>query len=215
MPDSRRTNVTNTVPELIRAHVLRSPDAVAVRCGEESLSYGELDGRSNRLARYLCGLGVGRESRVGLRLPRGLDMVVSMLAVWKAGGAYVPLDPDYPADRLEFMAADSEASLVIDAAGLDGARTVIAAESAQPLHVGFDPDQLAYVIYTSGSTGRPKGVAVTHRGVVDLVETMGPVLGAGPGEVTLQFASFSFDASVLDVTTTLASGGTLAIATGE
>ncbi|MEV0642655.1 amino acid adenylation domain-containing protein, partial [Streptomyces sp. NPDC050619] len=215
MSDSRRSNVTNTVPELIRAHALQSPEACAVRCGSETLSYGELDDRSNRLARYLRGLGVGRESRVGLRLPRGVGMVVSMLAVWKAGGAYVPLDPEYPADRLEFMAADSEASPVIDAAWLAGARTAIPAESAQPLHVTLDPDQLAYVIYTSGSTGRPKGVAVPHRGVADLVEAMGPVLGAGPGEVTLQFASFSFDASVLDVAVTLATGGTLAIAAGE
>ncbi|MEV0117626.1 amino acid adenylation domain-containing protein, partial [Streptomyces sp. NPDC050844] len=211
MPDSRRSIVTNTVLELIRAHALRSPEACAVRCGSETLSYGELDDRTSRLARHLRRLGVGPESRVGLRLPRGVDMVVSMLAVWKAGGAYVPLDPEYPADRLEFMAADSEASLVIDAAWPAGARAAIAAESAQPLHVGLDPDQLAYVIYTSGSTGRPKGVAVTHRGVADLVEAMGPVLGAGPGEVTLQFASFSFDASVLDVAVTLASGGTLAI----
>ncbi|MEV2250525.1 non-ribosomal peptide synthase/polyketide synthase [Streptomyces sp. NPDC050147] len=215
MSDSRRSNVTNPVPELIRAQALRSPEARAVWCGSETLSYGELDARSSRLARYLLRLGVVRESRVGLRLPRGVDMVVSMLAVWKAGGAYVPLDPEYPADRLEFMAADCESSLVIDAEWLAGARAVIAAEPAQSLQAVLAPDQLAYVIYTSGSTGRPKGVAVHHRGVANLVEAMGPVLGAGPGEVTLQFASFSFDASVLDVAVTLASGGTLAIATGE
>ena len=152
---------------------------------------------------------------MGLRLPRGIDMITSMLAVWKAGGAYVPLDPEYPADRLKFMVADSGASLVIDSAWLAEAGQAIGAESAEPLDVVLDPDQLAYVIYTSGSTGRPKGVAVAHRGVVNLVEAMRPVLGAGPGEVTLQFASFSFDASVLDVAVTLASGGTLAIATSE
>ncbi|MFG2502284.1 amino acid adenylation domain-containing protein [Streptomyces sp. NPDC048441] len=215
MSDSRRTSVTNTVPELIRAHALRSPNVVAVRCGAEVLSYGELEAGSSRLARYLRRRGVRSESRVGLRLPRGVDMVVSMLAVWKAGGAYVPLDPEYPVERLEFMTVDSGASVVIDGEWLADTGAAIAAESDAPLEVELDPDELAYVIYTSGSTGRPKGVAVAHRGVVNLVEAMGPVLGAGPGEVTLQFASFSFDASVLDVAVTLASGGTLAIATGE
>ncbi|MEV8318418.1 amino acid adenylation domain-containing protein [Streptomyces sp. NPDC059900] len=204
-----------TMPERFREWAVRAPDMAAARCGSEELSYAELEARSNRLARYLRRQGVRGESRVGLRLPRGVDMVVSMLAVWKAGGAYVPLDPEYPAERLEFMTVDSGASVVIDARWFAEARKAIAAESDAPLEVDPDPDQLAYVIYTSGSTGRPKGVAVAHRGVANLVEAMGPVLGAGPGEVTLQFASFSFDASVLDVAATLASGGTLAIATGE
>ncbi|MEV2250526.1 amino acid adenylation domain-containing protein [Streptomyces sp. NPDC050147] len=206
---------SETLVERIRAWAVRAPDAVAVRCGSEAVSYGELEARSNRLARYLRRQGVRSESRVGLRLSRGVEMVVSMLAVWKAGGAYVPLDPEYPADRLEFMTVDSGASVVIDAEWLDEARAEIAWEADGPLEASADLDQLAYVIYTSGSTGRPKGVAVAHRGVANLVEAMGPVLGAGPGEVTLQFASFSFDASVLDVAATLASGGTLAIATGE
>ncbi|MGP2443098.1 AMP-binding protein, partial [Streptomyces sp. JW3] len=147
----------------------------------------------------LRGQGVGTESRVGLRLPRGVDMVVAMLGVWKAGAAYVPLDPEYPADRLAFMVASSEAAPVIDQDWLADASVSIAAESGERLDVSFDADRLAYVIYTSGSTGRPKGVAVAHGGVANLVAAMGPVLGAGPGEVTLQFASFSFDASVLDV----------------
>ncbi|MFG2502285.1 amino acid adenylation domain-containing protein [Streptomyces sp. NPDC048441] len=206
---------SDMVVERFRAQVVRVPEAVAVRCGAESVSYGELDARSNRLARYLHDRGVGRESRVGLRLPRGVDMMTSMLAVWKAGGAYVPLDPEYPTDRLEFMTVDSGASVVIDAEWMADTGAAIAAEPDAAPDIAVAPDELAYVIYTSGSTGRPKGVAVAHRGVVNLVEAMGPVLGAGPGEVTLQFASFSFDASVLDVAVTLASGGTLAIATGE
>ncbi|MGE6738452.1 condensation domain-containing protein, partial [Streptomyces sp. NPDC059900] len=106
---------SETVTERIGAWAARTPGAVAVRCGSDAISYGELEARSNRLARCLRGLGIGPESRVGLRLPRGIDMIVSMLAVWKAGGAYVPLDPEYPADRLEFMTADSDASVVIDA----------------------------------------------------------------------------------------------------
>ncbi|GHI33461.1 hypothetical protein Sdagh_51910 [Streptomyces daghestanicus] len=202
-----------TVVELVAEWAARTPEAVAVRCGSVELSYAELDARANRLGRLLRECGVGVESRVGLRLPRGVDVVVAIVAVWKAGAAYVPLDPEYPAERLAFMAADSGAALVIDEAWL--ADAAVAAQSDAPLGVAVGSDQLAYVIYTSGSTGRPKGVAVAHGGLVNLVAAMGPVLGAGPGEVTLQFASFSFDASVLDVAVTLAAGGTLAIASGE
>ncbi|MEC4016311.1 non-ribosomal peptide synthetase [Streptomyces sp. H27-D2] len=215
--------------ELFRVRVERSPGVAAVRCGSVVVSYGELEGRANRLARYLTGLGVGRESRVGLCLPRGVDMVVALLAVWKAGGAYVPLDPEYPVDRLAFMVADSGASVVLGTGGalsevlvgaarvvlLDEVAERIGSESGEPLGVPVVLGQLAYVIYTSGSTGRPKGVAVAHGGVANLAEVMRPVLGVAEGTVALQFASFSFDAAVLDVAVTLGAGGTLAIASSE
>ncbi|MEV5976566.1 amino acid adenylation domain-containing protein [Streptomyces sp. NPDC052114] len=219
------------LPELFEERARRAPDAVAVRCGDDAVSYGELEERANRLARYLRGLGVGREARVGLCLPRGVDMVVGELAVWKAGGAFVPLDPEYPADRLGYVIADSGADVVLGAGGtlaevsvgearvvlLDDAGTVAAlvAESAERLDTRILPDQLAYVIYTSGSTGRPKGVAVAHGGVANLAEVMRPALGVAEGVTVLQFASFSFDAAVLDVAVTLAAGGTLAIASGQ
>ncbi|MFF0724260.1 amino acid adenylation domain-containing protein [Streptomyces sp. NPDC004134] len=212
-----------SVLDRIEAWARRAPDVVAVRCGAEELSYGGLDARANRLARYLMRLGVGRESRVGLCLPRGVEMVAGILAVWKAGGAYVPLDPAYPADRLAFMVADSGAQVVLStgdlapegAVRLDEAAAAIEAESPEPLGTMLRPGQLAYVIYTSGSTGRPKGVAVPHEGPANLAEAMRPVLGVEEGVTALQFASFSFDAAVLDVAVTLAAGGTLAIASGE
>ncbi|MBR7671545.1 amino acid adenylation domain-containing protein, partial [Streptomyces daliensis] len=229
--DTKRQVSEGTLLELFQSCVERSPDAVAVRSGDQVLSYGELEARANQLGRYLTSLGVRRESRVGLCLPRGVEMVVGLLGVWKAGGAYVPLDPEYPADRLAYMVADSEASVVLATAEtmahvptgpehvvlLDGADTVgeIGAESSGPLGLPLTTEQLAYVIYTSGSTGRPKGVAVGHRGVVNLAEAMRPVLGVGQGVTALQFASFSFDAAVLDVAVTLAAGGTLAIASSE
>ncbi|MEU5772163.1 amino acid adenylation domain-containing protein [Streptomyces venezuelae] len=230
----RRWNDTATdvpeasVPELFEGCASRAPGAVAVRCGETSLTYGELEVRANRLARYLVALGVGPELRVGLCLPRGVVMVVAELAVWKAGGAFVPLDPEYPPDRLGYVLADSGASVVLGVADslaavpvggahvvlLDDAEVAGALETESPFTPGRWPtrDQLAYVIYTSGSTGRPKGVAVAHGGVANLVAAMGPVLGVGEGVSVLQFASFSFDAAVLDVAVTLSGGGTLAIA---
>ncbi|MEV7983528.1 amino acid adenylation domain-containing protein, partial [Streptomyces sp. NPDC086519] len=211
-----------TVVERFRRWVAEIPDAVALRSGGRSLTYAEVDARSDAWARGLVARGVGRESRVGLCLPRGTDMVVAILAVWKAGGAYVPLDPEYPTDRLAYMVADSGAELVLaveeTAESLDGEAVLLdglAIESREPIDAQVGFDDLAYVIYTSGSTGRPKGVAVGHASVANLAIAMRPVLGVEPGVTALQFASFSFDAAVLDVAVTLAAGGTLAIASSD
>ncbi|WP_420309215.1 amino acid adenylation domain-containing protein [Streptomyces sp. YS-B37] len=217
-----RDGAPATVLERFRGWAVGTPDTAALWFSDRPLSYGELDARSDAWARGLTARGVGRESRVGLCLPRGVEMVVAMLAVWKAGGAYVPLDPEYPSDRLLFMVADSGAELVLVAEETVG-RLSADVETVLVGELGSDsgelPDvggaQLAYVIYTSGSTGRPKGVAVAHASVANLASAMGPVLGVGPGLTALQFASFSFDAAVLDVAVTLAAGGTLAIASSE
>ncbi|MEV6514136.1 amino acid adenylation domain-containing protein [Streptomyces sp. NPDC051642] len=217
-----RDGVPGTVLERFREWAVGTPDTAALWFSDRPLSYGELDARSDALARGLIARGVGQESRVGLCLPRGAEMVTAMLAVWKAGGAYVPLDPEYPSDRLLFMVADSGAELVLvaeetaDRLSAD-VETVLVGElgTVSGELPDVTSDQLAYVIYTSGSTGRPKGVAVAHSSVANLASAMGPVLGAEPGVTALQFASFSFDAAVLDVAVTLAAGGTLAIATSE
>ncbi|MFF5500202.1 amino acid adenylation domain-containing protein, partial [Streptomyces aquilus] len=210
---------TSTVVERFRARVAVAPEAVAVWSEGRGLSYAEVDARSDAIARGLVARGVGRESRVGLCLPRGAEMVVAMLAVWKAGGAYVPLDPEYPSERLDFMVADSGAGVVLVVEETAGrvAGGVLLGEVVSDAGVlpEVGGDQLAYVIYTSGSTGRPKGVAVAHASVANLASVMRPVLGVEPGVTALQFASFSFDAAVLDVAVTLAAGGTLAIATAE
>ncbi|MFF8961099.1 amino acid adenylation domain-containing protein, partial [Streptomyces sp. NPDC014894] len=221
--DTEQSVEAGLVLDFFADRVAAAPDVPAVRSGADVLSYGELDERSNRLARALIEAGVGRERVVGLCLPRGVDMVVGLLAVWKAGGAYVPLDPEYPADRLAYMVADSGAVLVLASADTEPAGIdvpVLRLEdvqetSAAPLRTVTSPEQLAYVIYTSGSTGRPKGVAVAHGGVANLAQVMRPVLGVDEGVVALQFASFSFDAAVLDVAVTLAAGGTLVIASSE
>ncbi|WP_344144312.1 AMP-binding protein, partial [Polymorphospora rubra] len=149
---------------------------------------------------------MGAEDVVGLRLPRGADMVAAILGVWRVGAAYVPLDGQLPQARLDFMAADSGAVVVLDHVDFpdvgEVGRSVVAG-------------QLAYVIYTSGSTGVPKGVAVTHAAVANMAAALSPYLGAGPESRVLQFVSFSFDASVLDVAVTLSTGGALVVATGE
>ncbi|RIY04342.1 non-ribosomal peptide synthetase, partial [Hymenobacter rubripertinctus] len=149
---------TQTLVSLFEAQVRERPDQVALLFAEERLSYGQLNARANALAHYLrTEYQVGPGVLVALRLARGPQLLVSLLGVLKAGGAYVPLDPDYPAQRLAYILADSQARLVLDEAAL----TVFDEQAGQyseqnPVLVNHATD-LAYVIYTSGSTGNPKG----------------------------------------------------------
>jgi amino acid adenylation domain-containing protein len=217
------------IHELFEAQAARTPDATAIRFAGAALTYATLDHAANRLANHLRGRGVRPESRVGICLERGPELVVAILAVLKAGGAYVPLDPAYPAGRLAFMLADSGAPLLLtrlplpegllaEAAGvvcLDADRARIAAESAQAPAAGVLPGNLAYVIYTSGSTGRPKGVLVPHRGLANVARGHARELGVQAGDRVLQFASPSFDASVFEMVMALATGATLVLGTRE
>ncbi len=209
--------------ELVGVRAGAGPDVVAVACGGVRWSYGWLWERAGRVAGALQRAGVGAEQVVGVCLPRGPELVAVLVGVWRAGAAYLPLDPGYPAGRLAFMVADGGAGVVVcgrgSGAGLPG-RVLwaedlageVAGAGGVPAVAGV-AGRLAYVIYTSGSTGVPKGVLGVHRGVVNLVAGLGPVLGAGPGVAVLQVASFSFDASVFDLAVVLAGGGTLVMAT--
>ncbi|WP_230395549.1 non-ribosomal peptide synthetase, partial [Plantactinospora alkalitolerans] len=217
--DTAAPTPDGTILDLFTTQVVAHPDVVAVTAGEVSLTYAQLDARSDELAAGLVAGGVGVESVVALLLPRGVEIVTAMLAVWKAGGAYVPVDPELPAERIGYVVADSGARLVLAADGVDVAGvpvlrlTELSGDGGGTFTAGsVSSAGLAYVIYTSGSTGRPKGVAVTHGSLVNLVSVFGPLLGVDAGVGMLQFASFGFDASVLDVGVSLAGGGTLVIA---
>ncbi|NMO20133.1 LLM class flavin-dependent oxidoreductase [Pyxidicoccus fallax] len=203
-----------------RAQAARTPDAVAVAGDDETLSYAELDRRSDALAWRLRELGVGPEVRVGLCVERSARMVVAMLGVLKAGGAYVPLDPDYPRERLAYMLEDSGAAVLLTESHLDGsvpagrARTLLldgpeaagAAEHDGPPASGTGTANLAYVIYTSGSTGKPKGVMVPHGGVANFFTAMDARVGHQPAGSWLAVTSISFDISVLELLWTLTRG---------
>ncbi|GJM42711.1 MAG: hypothetical protein DHS20C20_29930 [Ardenticatenaceae bacterium] len=182
------------------------------------------------MAHTLQGWGIGPEKRVGIFINRSFDMIISALAIQKAGGAYVPLDPAYPADRLEYMMADAELALVLTTADLReklpiGGETAVSLDDLwaeqieiQPTsnpHSNLTVDNLAYIIYTSGSTGRPKGVGVTHRGVVNFGQALLERFAVTPQSRVLQFASFSFDASVAEIVAALQHGATLVLANKE
>src|SRR5882724_2739151 len=170
---------------LFAARAVAAPRAVAAICGAGQLDYGELQERANRLAHRLRRLGVGPEVKVGLCLPRSLDLVVGILGILTAGGAYVPLDPEYPGERLQYLIDDSGLSVLVTQEALlprlpspparrvllDADAAALAAESASaPDDLGeIGPANLAYVIYTSGSTGQPKGALVTHANVTRLL----------------------------------------------
>ena len=217
-----------TLTELFEAQVERDAEAVAVICGAESLTYGELNTRANRLAHYLIGLGVGPETLVGICLERSVEMTVALLGILKAGGAYLPLDPDYPAERLAFMIADARAAVILTeqrlssrfpehearCVDLDRDRDAIARESPANLAARTGPDNLAYVMFTSGSTGRPKGVAVPHRAIVRLL--FGVDYATFDESTTILHVSpVSFDASTFEVWGALLHGGRCALSPGR
>jgi natural product biosynthesis luciferase-like monooxygenase protein len=213
---------TLTIPALFEAQVLRSPEQTALIFENEKLSYRELAARVERLASVLRSQGVSTDALVGVYVERGLSLVIACLGVLKAGGAYLPLDPSYPAERLNFMLADSGVTVVVTQLELaerlpdgvvpvdviDAASGDLLEDSAPPSASG---EQLAYVIYTSGSTGTPKGVMVEHRNVVNFFAGMDAVIPHAVGDVWLSVTSLSFDISVLELFWTLTRGLTVVI----
>jgi amino acid adenylation domain-containing protein/thioester reductase-like protein len=221
--------VTQTIQELFEAQVERTPEAVAVVCEDQQLTYRELNARANQLARYLCAAGVGPDASVGLCVERSLEMIVGVLGILKAGGAYVPLDPTYPMERLHYVLADSRPVVLLTRASLcvmlpvtevptlclDTQWATVATEPTENLLHQPLPQHLAYVIYTSGSTGNVKGVVVTHGNVVH--STMARLITYREGLSSfLLLSSVAFDSSVAGIFGTLAQGGQLVLpAPGE
>ncbi|WJQ84451.1 linear gramicidin non-ribosomal peptide synthetase LgrC [Brevibacillus brevis] len=213
-----------TVPQLFTETAAQYPDHIAVVAGEEQLTYAELEVKANQLAHYLQKQGVGTGTFVGLCVERSLDMLVGMLGILKAGGAYVPLDPAYPEERLAFMLADAQISILLTQEhladkwqgqeltilNLDHAGEKWADESTLAPQVDMAADSLAYVIYTSGSTGTPKGVLVVHRGIVRLIKNTNYVT-ITEEDVFLQASTVSFDAATFEIWGALLNGAKLVL----
>ena len=210
------------VHQLFEAQARRSPELAALVFQGQSLTFRELDERSNRIARHLRKTGVGPDTLVGVFLHRSLDLVPCLLAILKAGGAYLPLDPGYAPERLAFMLSDAKAPVLVTQASLVAQlppfagrvvcvdtgpdRDAILHESSDGLSGGSTPESLAYVIYTSGSTGKPKGVMIEHRNVVNFFAGMDERIARGPEDSWLAVTSLSFDISVLELFWTLTRG---------
>jgi amino acid adenylation domain-containing protein len=223
------------VHELFAARARERPGAVALRWGPERLTYGELNGKADRLARYLRSLGVRPGDLVGICVERSPELVVGLLAILKAGGAYVPLDAAYPPERLRYMLEDSGAGVVLTSRALrgrlpaggrapillddllgGGSRALEGQPDEAPAgaELSLGPESLAYAIYTSGSTGQPKGAAIPHRGVTRLVWQTDYV-ELGPETVTLLHSSLSFDTSTFEIWAPLLNGGVLGLLQGD
>jgi amino acid adenylation domain-containing protein len=213
--------------QLVEAQVERTPGAVAVVCGSESLSFADLNARANQLAHELRVHGAGPDRLVGICVERSVDMVVALLAVVKAGAAYLPLDPLLPQDRLNYMLEDSGASLVVleerVRASLPAfSGTVVSLDDRgwksnprDDLAVAVQPDNLAYVIYTSGSTGKPKGVQVPRGALANLLWSMRDWLGLTAADRLLAVTTISFDIAGVDMWLPLLIGARLVVTSRE
>jgi non-ribosomal peptide synthetase-like protein len=208
------------------------PRAVAVTHAQETVAYGDLEARANRLARHLRARGVGPGSLVAILLPRSVDAYAALLGVLKAGAAYVPLDVEFPADRVDWILEDCGAQALVTTAEhvarhpcfrgerirMDADGAALAAETPARLsreEVGVGPQDLCYVIYTSGSTGRPKGVLIEHHSACHLVCAEGRIFRVLPEDRVYQGFSLSFDASVEEVWLAFRAGARLVAATAE
>ncbi len=209
---------------IFEEQVLKTPDAIALRKGDKTLTYNELNKQANRLANLLIDSGIVPEDNIGLLVTRDFEMIIGMMAILKSGGAYVPIDPEYPIDRQEYIFNQSLLKMVIADRDyplrtlidekkfiiIDFNNLTIFGEINPGLQI--DSKQLAYTIYTSGSTGRPKGVMIEHHSAVNLVLWVNSTYNVGTNDRLLFITSMCFDLSVYDVFGMLSAGGTLVIA---
>jgi amino acid adenylation domain-containing protein len=216
-----------TVHRLVARHSAACPDGVALVYQDRTVTYADLEGHANQLARHLIELGVAPGDSVGVLQDRSPEFVVTILAIAKAGGNYVPLDPAYPQARLEAMTAQTRTGLVITSGAsgdccasfpdavktlaLDDMTGALETQPRRDPGVRVDPDDILYTMFTSGSTGAPKGVSITHRGVARLVQDPG-FASLDREQVMLHLSSVSFDPATLEIWGALANGAKLVIA---
>ncbi len=219
-------------PALFEEQVKYSPHAIALAFEGQTLTYEELDARTNALAHCLIRANIGPEQIVAVSLARSAELIIAILGILKAGAAYLPLDPEYPAERLAYMLGDAKPACIVTSAGI-GARLpgdalqfhlddvdTVALLDTLSITAPNDSERLcpltlahpAYVIYTSGSTGRPKGVVVTHRGIANLTASQIDRFRVTPDSRVLQFASISFDAAFSEICLALLCGARLVLA---
>lgn len=217
---------TRFAHQVIEDHAKRNKDKVAIRLGDETLTYGKLNEQSSQMAHYLKTLGVGPESIVGWCVERTPEIFIGLLGIMKSGGTFLPLDPALPRERMEYMLKDTAASLVLTQKKLmdkipENLCDIVLLDETQDKIASYDkvaPDNcvqaenMAYIIYTSGSTGLPKGVMVEHRNLAKLISSQIPNFNVTTESRVLQTLSLSFDAALGEIFRTLMAGGTLHLA---
>lgn len=208
---------------LFEKQAQRTPDFVAIRNKNESLSYDVFNRRANQLAHYLHQLGVGPQTIVGIHLHRSIDLVVALYAVLKTGAAYMPIAPDYPQNHIDWVVSEAKPKVILTERGLasafdavEGTIVVVDTErdrihdmSEHNLLVTVDPDSVAYIIYTSGSTGKPKGVMIPHKGITNRILWMQEKYQLTLNDLVLQKTPYTFDVSVWEFFWPLATGASL------
>jgi amino acid adenylation domain-containing protein/non-ribosomal peptide synthase protein (TIGR01720 family) len=214
-----------SIPGLFAAQVARSPQAVALVCGERSWTYRELDEAANRLAQLLAARGAGPGACVAVLFRRSAEAIVAILGVLKAGAAYLPIDPALPVERTGFMVADAAPIAAVTTAALaerfdghdllviDVDDSIIDSQPSTAPPMQPAPNDIAHIIYTSGTTGTPKGVAITHQNVAQLLDSLGA--GLAPGQVWTQCHSYAFDFSVWEIWGALLHGERLVVVPEE
>ncbi|WPL15965.1 Linear gramicidin synthase subunit B [Thiorhodovibrio winogradskyi] len=214
--------------EVIAEHGVTRPNQIAIRFGDQSLSYRELDQRANQLAHRLLTHGVGAETIIGWCGERSLEIFIGLLGIMKAGAAFLPIDPSLPRERIAYLLEDAGVSLVVTQGRLadrlpHGCQPLLleqedifdSATPTTPPSVNTQPNQLAYVIYTSGSTGLPKGVMVQHQNLANVIRAQIPLFKLDENSQVLQTLSLSFDAALGEIFRTLMAGATLHLAHAE
>ena len=215
-----------TVLDLFEARARQDPGRVAVRCGDRSLSYGELAAAVDRMAARLRRAGVRADQRVAVRVPRTPEMVVALLAVWKAGAAYVPIDPTHPRARVEGILEDAQPAVLVTWGAARGELVVPGETRVVCVDEDGDGDgsgngngngngngdgneRVAYVLFTSGSTGRPKGVEMEHRGLVNILRVTAREPGLAAGERMAAVSTVAFDIAAVELFLPLVVGATV------
>ncbi|PYG88042.1 non-ribosomal peptide synthase protein (TIGR01720 family)/amino acid adenylation domain-containing protein [Ruminiclostridium sufflavum DSM 19573] len=210
-----------TMDAMFEQQAMKYPEKIAVILKNEKITYGTLDRRANYVADYLKKNGIGKGSFVAVNASKKMETISAILGVLKSGAAFVPIDPEYPKERINYILNDCQPAAILvgteDTTFDTEIVQIVLGKEECGVFAGADhsPDDIAYMIYTSGTTGKPKGVLVEHHGIASLRDYFRKQRGFCEQDTIMQFASFSFDAAVSEITMSLLIGGTLCVVTED